>query len=301
MTTPRLAAAGPGSDPGRTPTTSPPAERAPAAAAAITPDPPPHRTTAPRRASRRPTSKAARASSSLHEAGPQTATCMALPRQRSIDRAPAREERSERVAARYRVQIAERQRGRAAGRLRRAPRSAVSDSGLASAPLAAAASTGVPVRIRLTGTSSFLPDSVRGTARTWWISSGTCRGDSAVRSSRPIRPRSASSSSTPVGQHDEQQQLARRRRRVLQVHDDRVGHLGQALDDRVELAGAQAHAAPVEGGVGPAGDHAGAPLGDGDPVAVPPHARVDVEVRLAVAATRRGRSRSRPACAASAR
>ena len=38
------------------------------------------------------------------------------------------------------------------------------------------------------------------------------------------------------------------------------------------------------------------PLGDRDPVAVPPDAREDVEVRLAVAGRRRGRSRSRPAC-----
>src|SRR5439155_846783 len=66
------------------------------------------------------------------------------------------------------------------------------------APLAVARSTGVPVRIFFTGTSSFFADSVRGTARTWWISSGTCRGDSAVRSSRAIRARSSSSSSRPL-------------------------------------------------------------------------------------------------------
>jgi hypothetical protein len=49
----------------------------------------------------------------------------------------------------------------------RASRSkAASDSGFASAPRAAAWSTGVPVRMRLTGTSSFLADRVRGTART---------------------------------------------------------------------------------------------------------------------------------------
>src|SRR6266545_3289259 len=44
---------------------------------------------------------------------------------------------------------------------------AANDSGLARAPRAAAVSTGVPVRIRFTGTSSFLFDRVRGTAGTW--------------------------------------------------------------------------------------------------------------------------------------
>ena len=71
------------------------------------------------------------------------------------------------------------------------------DSGFARAPRAAAWSSGVPVRMRFTGTSSFLPDRVRGTAPTWKTSSGTCRGDSAVRNSRASRFRSSASSSTP--------------------------------------------------------------------------------------------------------
>src|SRR5690606_2128739 len=63
------------SGPGRMPTTSPPAARAPAATAAITPLPPPHSTTAPRRASNSPTRRAAAASVAVHRAGPHTATC----------------------------------------------------------------------------------------------------------------------------------------------------------------------------------------------------------------------------------
>src|SRR5690606_18239773 len=63
------------SGPGRMPTTSPPAARAPAATAAITPLPPPHSTTAPRPASSSPTRRAHAASVALHRAGPHTATC----------------------------------------------------------------------------------------------------------------------------------------------------------------------------------------------------------------------------------
>src|SRR6516162_338046 len=55
-------------------------------------------------------------------------------------------------------------------------------SGLARASGSAASAIGVPSRILRTGTSSFLPDKVRGMPGTWWISSGTCRGDSAARS-----------------------------------------------------------------------------------------------------------------------
>lgn len=46
-------------------------------------------------------------------------------------------------------------------------------SGLASDSRLAAWSAGVPIRMRLTGTSSTLPDSVRGTSAIWRISSGT--------------------------------------------------------------------------------------------------------------------------------
>ena len=121
----------------------------------------------------------------------------------------------------------------------------------------AAASTGVPVRIRLTGTSSFLPDSVRGIAGTAWI----CVGHVARRQRRPQGrgdPRRAARrrARRPSREHDEQQQLAGAALRVLEVHDEAVRDLGQRLDDRVELGGAEPHAAAVERGVGAAGDDA---------------------------------------------
>src|ERR1022692_883537 len=72
-----------------------------------------------------------------------------------------------------------------------------STSGWASASGSAASASGVPSRIFLTGTSSFLPDSVRGMPGTWWISSGTWRGDSWLRSSARIRAVRSSSSSQP--------------------------------------------------------------------------------------------------------
>ena len=143
-------------------------------------------------------------------------------------------------------------------RSRASSSNAVSDSGLASAPLAAAVSTGVPVRIRLTGTSSFLPrQRARHRRAPGGSSSGTCRGDSAVRSSRGDLGRAARRRArAPSAEHDEQQQLAGAALGVLQVHDQRVGDLGQALDHGVELGGAQPDAAAVEGRVGAAGDHA---------------------------------------------
>ena len=57
---------------------------------------------------------------------------------------------------------------------------------------------------------------------------------------------------------------------------------GQLFDDAVELARAEAHAAAVERRVRPAGDDAGALLREPDPVALPPDARVELEVRAAV-------------------
>lgn len=70
-------------------------------------------------------------------------------------------------------------------------------SGSASESRLAARSTGVPCRILRTGTSSFLPDSVRGMPGTSLISSGTCRGDSADRIRRRSSPTSSSVSSAP--------------------------------------------------------------------------------------------------------
>ena len=55
--------------------------------------------------------------------------------------------------------------------------------------------SGTPLRIRLTGTSSFLPFRVRGTSGMAKISSGTCRGERLVRMAAAI-PRLRSASST---------------------------------------------------------------------------------------------------------
>ena len=88
---------------------------------------------------------------------------------------------------------------------------AASDSGFASAALRRGRLAGVPVRIFLTGTSSFLPLSVRGTARTPTIVSGMCRGDSDVRSSRAIFARSRRST-LAAGRPARRTAAARRRR-----------------------------------------------------------------------------------------
>ena len=42
------------------------------------------------------------------------------------------------------------------------------------------------MRMRLTGTSSTLPDSVRGTSAIWWTSLGTWRGEQSSRTRRLI-------------------------------------------------------------------------------------------------------------------
>src|SRR5690606_27751233 len=63
------------SRPGSTPTTRPPAPRAPALAAAMTPPRPPVSTTAPPRARPAPTASAAAASSGPQSPAPTTATC----------------------------------------------------------------------------------------------------------------------------------------------------------------------------------------------------------------------------------
>ena len=94
---------------------------------------------------------------------------------------------------------------------------------------------GGPERSRLTGTSIFLPVSVRGTAGTATISSGTWRCESAVRIAPLIRARVASSSSTPVGEDDEQRHPVAAVRQ-LEPDDEAVDDLGQALDDAVQLA-----------------------------------------------------------------
>ena len=146
--------------------------------------------------------------------------------------------------------------------------------------------------MRLTGASSFLPVSVRGIAGTATIVSGTWRGESSERSAPAIRARSSSSSSRSSASDDEEDQLAGAALVVLEVHDQAVGDLRQLLDDGVELARAHAHAAAVERRVGAAGDDAAAALGEADPVALAPDARVERRSRRRGSARRPGRSRS---------
>jgi hypothetical protein len=86
-----------------------------------------------------------------------------------------------------------------------------------------------------------------------------------------------------LAQDDEQQQLARAGR-IVEVHDQAVGDLGKRLDDRVELARAEADTAAIERCVRTAGDHTRTVLVDRDPVAVAPHTGVLLEVGGAVPA-----------------
>ena len=72
-----------------------------------------------------------------------------------------------------------------------------SADGFASESRLAACSGGVPARIRLTGTSRILPDSVRGTSATAKTSSGTWRGEQSSRTRRAIARRRSSSSAAP--------------------------------------------------------------------------------------------------------
>src|SRR5439155_13407827 len=61
-----------------------------------------------------------------------------------------------------------------------------------------------------------------------------------------------------------------------------VRHLGEGLDDRVELRGTDANAPAVERRVRATADHAAAALGDRDPVPVAPYAGVVCEVGGAI-------------------
>src|ERR1700730_8222546 len=96
-------------------------------------------------------------------------------------------------------------------------------SGLTRAFWSAARSGSVPSRILRTGTSSFFPDSVRGMPGTWWISSGTWRGESWDRRA------------PPGGHHVKDQPPLGAE--PAGVHHQAVGDLTEALDHAVELTG----------------------------------------------------------------
>ena len=150
-------------------------------------------------------------------------------------------------------------------RCRRSLRSAANRSsavGSSSESRLATTSTGSPRRMRLTGASSFLPVSVRGIAGTARIGSGTWRGESCDAQRSADAAAQVVVELDAVGEHDEEHELARAALVVLEVDDQAVGDLGQLLDDAVELAGAEPHAAAVERRVGAAGDDAAAALGE---------------------------------------
>ena len=132
------------------------------------------------------------------------------------------------------------------------------------------------------------PPAPRGSRRGRGGATGRCAAPRTMRGAQVVVERGAGR------EGDEEHELAHRLVGVvtLEVHDEAVGHLGQPFDDRVEVAGAEAHATPVQRGVGAARDHARAVVGERDPVAVPPHARVVVEVRVPAASRRSDRPRS---------
>src|ERR1700722_4594394 len=97
---------------------------------------------------------------------------------------------------------------------------------------------------------------------TWWISSGTCRGESWDRSAERSRPARSSSSSPPAAGTTYKISRPSARSQPAPgaepagVHHQAVGDLSEALDHAVELTGAHPHPAAVEGGVGAAVDDA---------------------------------------------
>ena len=87
----------------------------------------------------------------------------------------------------------------------------------------------------------------------------------------------------PGAQRDEQHQHADATAvGIFEVHDEAVVDTVDRLDHPVDLARADADSAAVQRGVGAAGDHAAAAIVERDPVAVPPHARVRIEVGRSV-------------------
>ena len=71
------------------------------------------------------------------------------------------------------------------------------------------------------------------------------------------------------------------------MDDEAVLYLVDLLDDPVELAGAEANSAAIQRRVGATGDDAAAVLEELHPVALPPDARIVLEVRRPVALTAR--------------
>ena len=136
--------------------------------------------------------------------------------------------------------------------------------------------------IRLTGTSSFLPVRVCGTAVIAMMSSGTCRGEACAAMARLDRLLQLVVERGAGGEDDEQRQPVAAVAELGPDHQ-RLGQLRELVDHGVDVGAAEPDAVAVEGGVRPAGhDHAAA-LGHLHPVAVPPDAGEGGEVGVAVA------------------
>ena len=109
--------------------------------------------------------------------------------------------------------------------------------------------------MRLTGTSIFLPENVRGMLRTATMASGTWRGERFVRRLAVISP-SQVIVQLRVGRQDHEEEQIARAIFVVEVDHEAVGDLWQLLHDAVELGRAQSHATSVQGGVAAPADEA---------------------------------------------
>ena len=216
------------------------------------------------------------------------------PRAGLPDRPPDRGRRGRATAARPRARVLRRgtaHGGQARSRAIAANRS--SDVGSFSAPLLATRSGSAPSRIFFTGQLELLAAERGGDHADLVDLVGHVPrrqpGAHAGADAHAHRIVGGIAQHRPVGQHDEQHERAGVVGVVgvgrLEVHHQAVGHALDRLDDAVDLGGAHPHASPVERGVGAARDHTAPALGDGDPVAVTPHAREVLEVRGRVART----------------
>src|SRR3989304_20716 len=115
------------------------------------------------------------------------------------------------------------------------------EEGSNSASLAATSATAAPVRMRLTGTSSFFPVSVRGIAGTATTVSGAWRGESDVRSAPLIRASASASGPRPAR---EVLQMRRAIAGAVWVVPERDRHRGHGLLDD-ELAQLPDYGCPV--------------------------------------------------------
>ena len=148
-----------------------------------------------------------------------------------------------------------------------------------------------PRNRRLTGTSIFLPVSVRGTAGTATI----VVRDVALRERRPDRRPDPCLERVvqrdAIGEDHEQRHPVAAARQ-LEPDDQAVADLRHGLDDAVQLARPEADALPVERRIRAAFDDRAPPLREPDPVAVAPDARDTSRNSSRGSARRRGRSRT---------